>query len=257
MTNDEADFATASRFKDAAITPRNMPWIKRWGNRQMSRLISRLTNKTFHDVSCGMRCYNRRAMLNLNLMGAYTYTQEVFLNLAFKGMRIVEVPIAVRGQREFGTSRVVHSLWGYGFRALRIIVGAYRDHQPMRFFGGIAALFLFLACSLAFFFVAHYIHSGTFTPHKWAGVTSAILLLFSILILHIGMIADMLNRHRVYLEELLFYTRRSGSNENDHQSQASGDKSRSVQPNYRMGDQPLVEIEHHSLEQPDAPAHSE
>ena len=257
VINDDADFSTASRFKDRALTPRNMSWVKRWGNRQMSRLISQLTNKRFYDVSCGMRCYNRRAMLNLNLMGAYTYTQEVFLNLAFKGMRIVEVPIKVRGEREFGTSRVVGSLWGYAFRALRIIVGAYRDHHPIRFFGGIAALFLFLACSLGFFFLAHYLHTGAFTPHKWAGVTSAVLVLFSILVLHIGMIADMLNRHRVYLEELLLYTRLSGFSKSGHQNQESRNLSNWIEPNYRVGDQPRVDIEHQPLEQPDTPAHTE
>jgi glycosyltransferase involved in cell wall biosynthesis len=92
-----ADFSTASRFADPALAPQ-MPWIKRWGNRMMSRLISRLAGRSFHDVSCGMRCYNRRAALSLNLLGCFTYTQEVFLNLAFKNMRIVEVPIAVRGE---------------------------------------------------------------------------------------------------------------------------------------------------------------
>ena len=38
------------------------------------------------DVSCGFRAYSREALLNLNLFGAFTYTQEVFLNLAFKGL---------------------------------------------------------------------------------------------------------------------------------------------------------------------------
>ena len=78
----EAEFATASRFKDPSLTPQ-MPRLKLWGNRMMSRLISRLTGQTFFDVSCGFRCYSRRAALNLHLMGRFTYTQEVFMNLAF------------------------------------------------------------------------------------------------------------------------------------------------------------------------------
>ena len=210
VISDEFDFASASRFKDPTLTPR-MPWIKRWGNRQMSRLISQLTRHQFFDVSCGMRCYNRRAMLNLNLMGAYTYTQEVFLNLAFKRLRIVEVPIAVRGVREHGKSRVVDSLWVYGFRALRIILAAYRDYNPMRFFGGMAIALFLPAVFLALFLGLHYMRSGSFSPHKWAGFVSAALLSLSILLTHVGLIGDMLNRHRVYLEELLFYSRTNGS----------------------------------------------
>lgn len=40
----EADFVTASRFKDPALIPK-MPRIKRWGNRLMSRLISRMAGQ--------------------------------------------------------------------------------------------------------------------------------------------------------------------------------------------------------------------
>ena len=227
----ECDFASASRFKDPSLTPR-MPWIKRWGNRQMSRLISRLTQQQFFDVSCGMRCYDRRAMLNLNLMGAYTYTQEVFLNLAFKRLRIVEVPIAVRGVRQYGKSRVVDSLWGYGFRALKIIMAAYRDYNPMRFFGGIACATFVPAVLLAMFLGFHYLHSGSFSPHKWAGFASVVLGLLSILLTHIGLIGDMLNRHRVYLEELLFYSRLSGSTKEsmDRQRQASVNSQPALEP---------------------------
>jgi hypothetical protein len=94
----QADFATASRFKDPALTPR-MTWSKLWGNRFMSRLISRLTGQKFYDVSCGMRCYHRRAALQLYLLARFTYTQEVFLNLASRQVRMVEVPIRVRGER--------------------------------------------------------------------------------------------------------------------------------------------------------------
>ena len=203
----EADFATASRFKDPALAP-SMPWLKRWGNRQMSRLVSHLTGRRFHDVSCGMRCYNRCAMLNLNLFGRFTYTQEVFLNLAFKEMRIVEVPLAVRGQRAHGRSRVAANLWTYALNTSRILFRAYRDYHPMRFFGALAACLMLPATGLGVFLLAHYLETGAFTPHKWAGFTGAALFALGLMLLQMGMIGDMLNRHRVYLEELLYRHRR-------------------------------------------------
>jgi glycosyltransferase involved in cell wall biosynthesis len=201
-----ADFSTASRFKDPSLVP-EMPGTKRWGNRMMSRLVSRLTGGKYYDVSCGMRCYNRRAMLNLNLMGAFTYTQEVFLNLAFKRLRIVEVPIVVRGQREFGKSRVANNLFKYAVNTSRIIFRAYRDYKPMRFFGKIALWLIVPALLLATFFLGHYLKTGSFRPHLWAGFTSGGLLGLGLLSLHMGLMGDMMNRHRVYLEELLFLQR--------------------------------------------------
>jgi len=201
-----AEMATASRFADPALAP-DMPRAKRWGNRLMSRLISRLSGQRFYDVSCGMRCYSRRAALELHLLGDFTYTQEVFLNLAFKRLRILEVPLRVRGEREFGESRVANDLPRYALRTAGIIFRAYRDYHPLRFFGGIALALTLPALALMAFLLFHYASTGVFSPHKWAGFTAAALLVFAILSLHMGMVGDMLTRHRVYLEELLYRQR--------------------------------------------------
>jgi glycosyltransferase involved in cell wall biosynthesis len=206
----EADFTTASRFKDPGMVPA-MPAAKLWGNRVMARLISRLTGEIFTDVSCGMRCYSRRAALTLNPMGRFTYTQEVFLNLAFKQLRITEVAVAVRGEREHGSSRVAGNLWRYAFNTAGIIFRCYRDYRPLRFFGALAAAFLLPAVALGAFLLAHYFATGGFSPHKWAGFTGAALAALGILILFMGLIGDMLARHRVYLEELLYYRREETS----------------------------------------------
>jgi hypothetical protein len=194
---------------DPALIP-EMPSAKLWGNRMMSRLISSLAGQRFHDVSCGMRCYSRRAALQLHLLASFTYTQEVILNLAFKGLRIVEVPVRVRGEREFGESRVAGSLWRYGLRTAQIIFRCYRDYHPLRFFGGIALLLLLPALCLAAFLLLHYLQSGAFTPHKWAGFTALGLALLALLVLQVGVIGDMLARHRAYLEEVLV-RQRSGT----------------------------------------------
>lgn len=202
----QAEFTTASRFKDPTLTPR-MSWTRLWGNRLMSRLISYLTRQRFYDVSCGMRCYGRRAALQLYLLARFTYTQEVFLNLAFREVRIVEVPIRVRGEREFGRSRVAGSLWRYAFRTVAIIVRSYRDYWPLHFFGFIALVLLACATALGGFFLVHYARTGQFRPHTWAGVAAGACIGLAALMIHIGLIGDMLNRHRIYLEELLYRQR--------------------------------------------------
>jgi glycosyltransferase involved in cell wall biosynthesis len=201
-----ADFASASRFADPTLTP-EMPALKRWGNRMMARLVSRLTGQTFYDVSCGMRCYSRRAALALNPMGQFTYTQEVFLNLAFKQLSIVEVPLAIRGEREHGESRVAKNLWRYALNTSGIIFRSYRDYKPMLFFGAIAALAFLLAGGLGGSLTIPYLASGSFSPHKWAGFGSAAAAIFGLLLLFMGVLGDMLNRHRIYLEELLYRQR--------------------------------------------------
>ena len=204
----QADFTTASRFLDPALVP-DMPPIKLWGNRMMSRLVSNLAGERFYDVSCGMRCYHRRAAMQLYLLARFTYTQEVFLNLAFRGLRIVEVPIRVRGVRQHGKSRVANNLWHYAFKTATIIFRSYRDYHPLRFFGAIGLFCLGASAIFGAFFLSHYLQTGAFYPHTWAGVTSGGFFGLAVLALHTGVIGDMLNRHRIYLEELLHHQRRS------------------------------------------------
>jgi len=130
----EAECTTASRFIDKKLYPK-MHWLKFYGNKAMSLLISFLTGQRFYDVSCGMRAYNRHALLNFNLAGRFTYTQEAILNLAYKGIIIKEVPIKVIGQRQNGESKIASNLWRYAFRTSSIIFRAFRDYKPLYFFG--------------------------------------------------------------------------------------------------------------------------
>jgi glycosyltransferase involved in cell wall biosynthesis len=210
----QADFATVSRFKDPALVP-EMPWLRRWGNRMLARLVSRIAGQTYYDVACGMRCYSRHAAMHLNLMGRFSYTAETFLNLAFKGLRIAEVPLPVRGNRQHGKSRVARSLFKYGWRMSRIIFRCYRDYRPMPFFGGIALALFVPALGLEIFALIHYLQTGSLTPHKWAAFTGLGLCLLSVAALQLGMVGDMLNRHRIYLEELLYERRMRPHRRND------------------------------------------
>jgi glycosyltransferase involved in cell wall biosynthesis len=207
VVSDEFDFATASRFMDPTLTPR-MPWAKRWGNRLMSSIVSRLAGQRIYDVSCGMRCYGRAAALELCLLGRFTYVQEVILNLSVKQLRIAEVPVRVAVRRH-GRSRVADNLLRYGWRAGRILLRCYRDFFPLRFFAAIAVALLAPAASLAGFLAVHYLRSGQLSPHKWAGFLSLALSLLAGMALHLGLVGDLMVRLRVYLEELLYLTRRA------------------------------------------------
>ena len=129
----EQDMVTASRFMDKDKEPQ-MPSIKRWGNDRVAEIVSFIVGKKFYDVSCGFRAYNREALLRLNLFGKFTYTQETFINLATSGhIRIMEVPVEIRGVREFGTSRVASSIMKYAIRSGSIMLSAFKDYHPIRF----------------------------------------------------------------------------------------------------------------------------
>ena len=201
-----ADCVTASRYHPDS-PPHRQAVGRRVGNLIMSRLVSALVRRRVYDAACGFRAYSATTALKLNLTGRFTYTQETLLDIAFMGGRIVEVPIRVRGTRKHGRSRVAHSLLGYGWRALMIILRAYRDYKPLRFFGSLALIQFVVATCLGGFFLLHFLKMGKFSPHLWAGLTAGFLFIMGALTSLTGVLADMLDRIRLSQEEVLYYAK--------------------------------------------------
>ena len=209
VVDHQAHMATASRFVDSHLVPR-MPIVKRWGNRGVAGIVRLLTGRTFRDVSCGFRAFSREALLRMNLFGSFTYTQESFLDLIFKGLTIVEVPVKVRGVREFGTSRVASSLLRYAFRSLQIMLRAFISYRPFSFFFTLGTLFLLIGLSFLAFLGAQWLRTGGFTPNVWTGFVGGSLVFLGVSTYITALLADMLVRIRLNQEDLLYQTKRSG-----------------------------------------------
>lgn len=209
LIDGEAECATASRFIQKELHPKMHP-VKYYGNKLMALLISVLTKKRYYDVSCGFRAYTRNALLNLNLIGDFTYTQETFLNLSFKGITIKEVPLKIRGTREHGNSRVASNLLKYGVRAGSIILRALRDYKPFMVFSLISGILLIFSAALFIFLSIHFFNTGTMFPHKWSAFAGAVFLIFSLMTFLAGIGADMLDRIRLNQERILYLLRKNG-----------------------------------------------
>lgn len=204
IANEQAGFVTASRFKDPELYP-EMSKVKFHGNHMMSYLISKIVGKKFSDVSCGFRAYSRETLLRLNLFGKFTYTQEAFIDLVFKDITTLEVPVRVRGTREFGKSKMASNLFKYAFNTSKIIVSVVRDYRALKVFGTLSIFALIIGVGFGSFLMVHFLITGDFSPHKWAGFVSGFCFLFSIFLFLVGFIADMLSRMRINQEEMLFY----------------------------------------------------
>jgi glycosyltransferase involved in cell wall biosynthesis len=204
ILDNKADFTTATRFKEKELMPA-MPGIKKWGNKKMTQIVSLLIKKKCTDVSCGFRAYFWKAALSLNLFGRFTYTHETLLELSFKDLRLVEVPLKIRGVREFGESRIAGNLLNYAVKAMTIILRTFRDYRPMVFFGAISIFSFIISMGLLAFFLIHFYTTGRFSPHLWAGFTSGFFFLFSIVLFITGLLADMLNRIRRNQEKVLYF----------------------------------------------------
>jgi glycosyltransferase involved in cell wall biosynthesis len=203
----EADFATATRFSDPRFLPR-MPLLNRLGNWLVARITGLACGRPFTDASCGFRAYSRDAALRINLFGGHTYTQESLLDLARKGVAMTEVPVAIRGVREHGKSRVAHSLLRYGLRAFTIMIRAVRDRLPFPFFGAIGAVLALTGAAAEMTVLTHFIRTGQTSPYHSFTTLGAIFLVLGAVSFLVALLADMLSRMRETQETLLYLEKR-------------------------------------------------
>jgi len=202
----KADFVSGDRFRSAngeLVRPDYMSKIKFWGNQRMADLVGFVTGKRYDDVSCGFRAYSKEALMRLNLTGKFTYTQESFLDLANKGMGIKTIPVNVTyfPNRK---SRVAGSILKYMFQTAKIIFRAYRDYNPLKFFGLLGLIPFVISLIAGIFVLIHYFTTGAFSPYIFVAFASVYLFTFGILLWIVGILADMFIRIRLNQEQLLY-----------------------------------------------------
>ena len=200
---------TGNRFANKKLE--NMPSIKYIGNKIMAKLVGKISNIQLQDVSCGFRAYSREALYNLNLFGVFSYTHEVILNLSFKGISISEQPVMVTYYPDRKSS-ISSNLFSYILKTLTIIIRTYIDYQPFKLFGFIGGLNFLLATYFVGFLMIHYFITGNYSPYKAYGFIGLGFGIFGLLILIIGLIADMIKRIRLNQEKILYHLKKKLKN---------------------------------------------
>ena len=201
ILDNRADAVVGSRFQNGM--PDHMPRLKYWGNQIVAGLISSLGGQKFDDVSCGFRAYNREALLHLNLFAQFTYTHETILSLVYQDLRVIELPVSIRYFPE-RKSRVASSVLHYAMQTSMIILRVMLDYQPMRIFGTLGFVLLFIGIAFEIFLLGHYFIIGGFSPYKSFGFIGLGFFIFGMLVLIIALVADMLNRLRINQDKLLY-----------------------------------------------------
>ena len=109
------------RFR-GGIAPGAMPWLHRWiGNPILSRLGRLFFSARIADFHCGMRGFDRRALLSLQLhTSGMEFASEMVIRAALAGFRVANVPIRLRRD---GRDRRPHlRTWRDGWRHLRFML---------------------------------------------------------------------------------------------------------------------------------------
>jgi glycosyltransferase involved in cell wall biosynthesis len=202
-----ADMVTGSRFLKGS-TKDGMPSVRILGNKLFTGLVNRLVRSVFTDTQCGFRAYSRNAALGISSYGAFTYTQEVFLNLVSGGFTIQEIPVQVKYFKN-RKSRISGSLAEYGIRSLGIIIRTMRDMDPMQFFGIPGILLFSGGAFIGALLVVRYVMFRVTSPYRSLIDVAVAMIVTGTLMFVLALIADMLRIIKTNQERILFHIKKN------------------------------------------------
>lgn len=201
----------------------HMSRIKNFGNRFFTKLMCWITGVQLTDSQSGFRAFSREGALHLNGLGKFTYTHESLIELAMKGVSIIEVEIKV-DSRQNGKSRVVKSWYSYGFKALPILLRSLRDFKPLAFFGSLSLVSLLAGCSSGIFLLIHWLLTGRTSPYTSIINFAVLAILSGLFLLVLALMADMQGRQRRVQEEMLYYLKRLNYDKREIKYEENEDK---------------------------------
>lgn len=117
---------------------RHDPWHKVYPSRVFNWLVSRSTHVTLHDHNCGMKCYRREALQEVQLYGEMHRFIPVLA--AARGFRVAEVVVdhrpRVHGRSKYGAWRFVKGL----LDLLTVLFLTGFDQRPQHFLGSVGLI---------------------------------------------------------------------------------------------------------------------
>ncbi len=188
ILKERADMVLGSRFSG---TIEEMPRTKRFGNKLFSRITSFSAGVKVSDAQTGFRAMRRELLEDVIPTGTYTYTQEMIIRAAREGYRIAEVPVHFK-KRKFGKSRLISGVFPYGTRSLSIMLKTFREYRPMVFFGVPGAIMMILGFLLGIYLFYIWLQFGDIGGRTGMAVVTALLIIAGLLLVFLGMLADMM-----------------------------------------------------------------
>ena len=172
-----------------------------------SWVVGKLAHARVPDTTSGFRAYSRDAALRLTVVSDFTYTIETLIQASQKSLHTSSVPIRVNPVlRE---SRLFASTWSYIHRSVRTMLRLYVIYQPLRVFLIMSALFLGAALVLFGRFLYFYftLGGGVQTGHVQSLIVAGVLSIIGMLMLALGILADLTAMNRRLMEEILTNSR--------------------------------------------------
>jgi glycosyltransferase involved in cell wall biosynthesis len=170
-----------------------------------SRVVSAASGAPVADAPSGFRAFSREAALRMNVLSNYSYTLETLIQAGAARLRVVSVPIAARPSDR--PSRLMRSMPHYLLHSGATVFRAYATYKPLSIFLPIGLLLIGFGSIGIVRFLYYYVTEGG-AGHVQSLILAAMLVVAGLLMLLLGVLADLVAANRRLEEEILVRLRR-------------------------------------------------
>jgi glycosyltransferase involved in cell wall biosynthesis len=196
INSGEADVVIGTRPVD---TLGNYTLLKRVLHRLGRYLLRLLSGADIPDPPSGFRALSRDAAERMNVFSGYTYTLETILQAGSSGLMIKSVPI--RTNIQLRGSRLIRNLPRYVLNAAATALHTAVIYHPGTAFLLISLFFVTLGVALGVRFLFFYV-AGSGVGHVQSLILCALLIGLGVLLLVVGVLADLIAVNRKLLENI-------------------------------------------------------
>ena len=212
ILDDKADMV----FGDRQISKlSHMSLNKKYGNIIGSFFLRLITGSNVRDASSGFRAFSRKAAMQFLIFSDHTYTHETIIQAIAKKMRIVQIPIIFK-KREKGESKLIKGFLGHIKRSLFTILRVILIYKPLKIFfifGGVCfSLGILIGLRYIYFYFI-----GIASGHIQSLILASILISIGVIVIVMGLLADLINTNRKIMEEILLKLRQKDYQRNNEQ----------------------------------------
>jgi glycosyltransferase involved in cell wall biosynthesis len=194
----DADMVVGTRdLKRQDESSRVKTILQSWG----SWVVRQASETDIPDTTSGFRAYTREAALRVNVVSRFTYTLETIIQAGKSDLAIGHVPI--RTNPKTRESRLFRSIPQYLRRSVGTILRIYVMYEPLPVFLWPAAVTGLLGAALFARFGWYYFTNSGPTGHVQSLIVGGVLIVFSLQLVLLAVISELLRSNRVLAERTL------------------------------------------------------
>ena len=181
--------------------------LKRLLQRAGSRVVNWAAGTAVADAASGFRAYSREAAIRLNVVTDFSYAMETLVSAGRKRLAIAHVPVTTNPKTR--ESRLFSNIFEHVARSGGAILRSYAMFRAYTVFLLCGAFFVLVGALpyLRFLWWAA-TRSPQASGHVQSLVIGGVLVLFGIVLVVLGVLADLLSVNRKLIEDVLLRLKR-------------------------------------------------